>query len=90
MSYPTDPTGPGTPQNLPGTCHELHRRGRAFGLEYNLDIRIMALDDAVAEPVGPLLPPLARRLALPRAAESTDTPAPDGVGRWESEGGAVI
>ena len=86
-----DPAGPGTPQHLPGTRHELHRRGRAFGFEYDVGVRVTALDEGEMKPVRPLLPPEARRLALPGAAgESTDAPTPDGVGCWESEGGAVI
>jgi hypothetical protein len=89
MSHPADSTDPGAPQILSGTRHELHRRGRALGFEYDVDIRITELADAEMEPVASPLLPEARRLVLPGAAQSTDEPAPDGVDRWDAEGGAV-
>lgn len=89
MSHPTNPIVPEAPARPSGSRYELHKRGRAFGFEYDLDLRILTLSDPEMEPsISPLLPEV-RRLVLPGTASSTVDPAPDGIGRWESEGGAV-
>lgn len=65
MSRPPDPAGPEGPPAPRITRSEFRRRGRAFGLEYDVGIRIMALSDPEVEISRPPLLPAAPRLALP-------------------------
>lgn len=85
MSHSSDPTRADT-SDVHGTRHEFRRCGRVFGLEYDVGIRITELSPEM-EPSRPPLLPGPRRLALPGAPESTEAPALEGIGRWESEGG---
>lgn len=43
MSHSTGPLDPESPERLSGAQHELRRRGRAFGVEYDIGLRITAM-----------------------------------------------
>jgi hypothetical protein len=49
MSHPTDPARPETSGSLQGTHHEFRRQGRAFGIEYDIGVRVLALSDPGVE-----------------------------------------
>ena len=89
MSPSADSTDAGLSPNRAGTDHELRRRFRAFGLEYDVGVRISELAGEEMEPVSTLLLAGAQRLGGPGAGHGTGAPAPEGVDRWESEGGSV-
>lgn len=50
MSDPIDPARPAALESLRGSLHELRRRGRAFGIDYDVGIRVLALSDPEGEP----------------------------------------
>ena len=90
MSQPIRPDTPDAPPVLNGIQQHLRRQGRVFGFRYDLDIRSTTLSDPDEEIRRPPLLPEKRPLALPlpvEPREATQAPAPEGIGRWESEGG---
>jgi hypothetical protein len=87
MSHPTDPTRSDASGIVHATHHEIRRRGRLFGLEYDVGIRVPELSDPEMEPSRPPLLPRPPRPVLPGTPERTEAEALEGIGRWESEGG---
>jgi hypothetical protein len=88
MSHPTGPEGPASPAGPSGIIREIRRRGRAFGLDYDVGIRIITLSDPEMEIARPPLLLGAPRLALTGGTRS-EASAPEGVAVWEWEGGAL-
>lgn len=77
MSHPADRPRSHASGSVRGTQQELRRRGRVFGLEYDVGIRMRELSPET-EPW---------RHALPGDPDGSEVPAPEEIGRWESEGG---
>ena len=87
MSHPDGPLRPESPETLSDTPHELHRRGRAFGFEYDVGLRITTLTGAELESRRPPLRPEMLRLATPEPGRSKDVSTAGGIVGGESDGG---
>ena len=87
MSHPDAPLRPESPEALPDARRDLHRRGGAFGFEYDVGLRITTLTGAELEFRRPPLRPGMLRLATPEPGRSTNVSTAGGVAGGESAGG---